>query len=856
MTSISDIEESRNQNTPLLLSTPPSIKGTDADESISVNIAKDVIHNGSLSGETHQSFNGETDDSGLQENKNTDDLGLQKNNNSDDDTLCQQKAGKMFNATNEVQSNNILVNKPDIFHEPSEVFATKTRSYQLNELTEESMPHSINHNHEREKNEVKNSRSITFDTSGIESDEENTNSIDSICHPSKLTNENSASTHQPDSLETHIMSINSTQQVLEDTKVDTKNEHPLYGRKGSDCSADNLILSEVNADRELSKFQNENSIFSEIESKERRVEGRMSKESSAGSLGGPDFSIGSNKELLSDVSNQVFDGIQSVIEAPKSSSGNITPVSSLGEGLRSESDVRLSQQVGMVIHQPHSEPNLPPLTALRHGSFGYTQTQIQPPAHSQIQMPMVQQGSTHNIPPTMQHIPAQMVPNAPLSDPQSLPLRGTVGGRRRIIFRLEEDAKCHSKKGFFFRRRKTSFDSLRPIEESGIDRGVLAVSWFEGTSTSELQEHVIKSLARKLHLDVSTQLADFRIIDRSEDPPQEIVLSPFIPDGSTFVLRFSTQTADKLSYSSDLNEQNASEKSSPRVPSAAPSPYQSNVDLKRLNEEFLRSPKEIKEDRTKTDNFSNELEGKKGEGYSVKNKIKKKKVDEADTASGTSAFDSEGIMGYNPEDQIEARLRQLADLIISDRKSRSDERRRSEKRQVVFVIANYLAFFLTLIALSAELSARAPKWLKWGVDHLENVQKCSDQDALFECVSKGDFAGLVASFILWLSRSTATKRFFLFGFETPQKLWTVVYESMVTAVCWGISYIVIRRGMNPDTRNGVVRKYWKDAVYGSLAGFNASFMKQVLKNLIPQEALEDALQDRQLKILGWLPSFH
>jgi len=345
----------------------------------------------------------------------------------------------------------------------------------------------------------------------------------------------------------------------------------------------------------------------------------------------------------------------------------------------------------------------------------------------------------------------------------------------------------------------------------------------------------------------------------------EIVLSPFIPDGSTFVLRFGTENTNKPNSDFSLPDHNFSEVCTPRSPSAAPSPYPSNTDLKSLNAQLLSGklnalkPKTIKRKKgTRNNQLLNESEKeKKEEGYSAENKIRKKKVDEADTASGASDIHEEDVMDYNPEDQIDARLRQLADLLIDDRKSRRSERRFKEKTQVVFVIANYLGFFLALIALSAELSARAPEWLKWIEDHLENVQKCStDQDALFECVSKGDFAGLVASFILWLSRSTATKRFFLFGFETPKKLWTVVYESMVTAVCWGTSYLVIRRGMNPDTRSGFVRKYWKDAVYGSLAGFNAAFMKQVLKNLIPQEALEDALQERQLKILSWLPSFH
>jgi hypothetical protein len=100
----------------------------------------------------------------------------------------------------------------------------------------------------------------------------------------------------------------------------------------------------------------------------------------------------------------------------------------------------------------------------------------------------------------------------------------------------------------------------------------------------------------------------------------------------------------------------------------------------------------------------------------------------------------------------------------------------------------------------------------------------------------GDFAGLIASVVLWLSRSASTKRIFLFGFKSPKQLWTVVYEALVAGVCWGFSYLFIRRAKNPETRKNYFQKYWKDAVYGSLAGFNAAFMKHVLKNLIPQES--------------------
>ena len=232
-----------------------------------------------------------------------------------------------------------------------------------------------------------------------------------------------------------------------------------------------------------------------------------------------------------------------------------------------------------------------------------------------------------------------------------------------------------------------------------------------------------------------------------------------------------------------------------------------------------------------------------------------------DNNGDTLQDEDDDDMMLHSEDPIEARLRQITEILLSDRKkadghSNGRGRGREEKRQVVFVVANYFVLFLALIALSAEIQARAPNWLKMMEDQLQSVQNCSEnQEALFECVSRGDFAGLIASLILWLTRSVATRRIFLFGFDTPKKLWTVVYESLVTSICWGVSYLFIRRGMNPDTRSRFVQKYWKDAVYGSLAGFNATFLKQILKNLIPQEVVEDALRERHLKVLGWLPSF-
>lgn len=253
-----------------------------------------------------------------------------------------------------------------------------------------------------------------------------------------------------------------------------------------------------------------------------------------------------------------------------------------------------------------------------------------------------------------------------------------------------------------------------------------------------------------------------------------------------------------------------------------------------------------------TDN-TEETKATKNDELSKEAKSEANNNQESDTSDGDN--DSEANT-FQPESSVDAKLRQITELLLMDKQKTQHHYPRVEKRQVIFVLANYFVLFVAFITVMAEIQARAPNWLSWMETQLENVQNCStDQDALFKCISNGEFAGLFASVILWLSRSATTKRLFLFGFDSPQKLWTVFYESLVGAFCWGCSYMFIRRGMNPDTRPNFLQKYWKDAVYGSLAGFNATFMKQVLKNLIPQEAVEEAFNDRQLKILSWLPSF-
>ena len=433
----------------------------------------------------------------------------------------------------------------------------------------------------------------------------------------------------------------------------------------------------------------------------------------------------------------------------------------------------------------------------------------------------------------------------------------------------------------------------------------------------------------------------------------EVVLCPFLPDGSSFLLKFKTSIERPVTppnkvktLPSYLVPPYVSE--APDSPSAEPSPYPSHVnssaDLPSLsimhqNAQTFQQTKTLEQKHEQTQQMlsavaallvqqqqasgahtlnaqmrellphlppltdtpqeapATPLEEKKEDGDASSGAKTPIHSNNGTTANNTTSITTpsksnlpptmEPIAENSTTDQlIEQQLRQLNQLFskrrsgIEDPSITDDSRsnattnsmngrasnntpdehivrayHRDEKKQVIFVIANYLVLFMSLIALSAEIQSRLPQWMDWVQQNYDSVQNCAtDKDALIQCLSNGDFSGLVASFLLWATQSASAKRIFLFGFDTPKKLWTVVYEALVTAVCWGTSYLFIRRGLNPNTRQNFLHKYWKDAVYGSLAGFNAAFMKAVLKNLVPQDVALEALEGRQLRIFHWLGS--
>jgi len=319
----------------------------------------------------------------------------------------------------------------------------------------------------------------------------------------------------------------------------------------------------------------------------------------------------------------------------------------------------------------------------------------------------------------------------------------------------------------------------------------------------------------------------------------EIVLSPYIPDGSSFLLKFIIR---------DLSEKSEKHFKAPESPSAAPSPHPNPKDVGDLGREI--SNVLVSKSAKRRLSYSSEMSS----SPTLDRRKKEEPTPKAPPSpeSSSSRESSRSIEQYMDNDMLAERIEALFHEKIGD----VEYVPRVGKRQVVFTIANYFVLFLSVIAISAEVHNRAPAWIDWMDENVNSVQDCAaDRDALFECISRGDMSGLVASVVLWATQSVATKPIFLFGFESPKKLWVVVYEAFVTAVCWGTSYMFIRRGLNPDTRENFLQKYWKDAVYGSLAGFNAAFMKAVLKNLIPQDQVLDALGHPRLGIIDLLSPF-
>ena len=365
------------------------------------------------------------------------------------------------------------------------------------------------------------------------------------------------------------------------------------------------------------------------------------------------------------------------------------------------------------------------------------------------------------------------------------------------------------------------------VEE--VHKGTIIVSWYHGTNTVDLHEHVKSSIVRKLGKDVE----NMRLLDSHHSGPDdvaEVVLTPHIPSGSRFVVKCMPSTPPKPIRTIYKYGERA-----PDSPSAAPAPTLSTKELDFGN----LPPLNLNGDGSKCDSLDS--------------------TTASDTSEEPASTNEElNICSIAVWPQINNRwmdtFNQLTSNMSSDAAKEAlvlvQATRSQVKRHVIITSAIYFLLVLSVIAIFVELHERAPSWLN---DH-NDVQTCVvDQEARIDCGSNGESYSIVSCLARSLSRSTVTSRVFLFGFDTRQQLWTVVYESFVTGFCGGFPYMFICRGLNPDTRHNFLSKYWKDAMFGSLAGFNAYFLKAVLKNMIPREAVEDAFKEtKQLGIANVL----
>ena len=175
--------------------------------------------------------------------------------------------------------------------------------------------------------------------------------------------------------------------------------------------------------------------------------------------------------------------------------------------------------------------------------------------------------------------------------------------------------------------------------------------------------------------------------------------------------------------------------------------------------------------------------------------------------------------------------------------------KQSVDNNIILVLLNFSAAFFFVITLFTKIHTDLPNILSTCIGptshkkaqsmhscmrtHIDKKHNNTHHVAnLSQCAIEGNIGGLIASICHWFRVEYSDANLFIFGFASSQDLQILAYEAFVSAVCWGVSYLWIRRGMNPETRNNYYSKYWKDAIYGSLAGFNATFMKGVLKHAI------------------------
>lgn len=68
---------------------------------------------------------------------------------------------------------------------------------------------------------------------------------------------------------------------------------------------------------------------------------------------------------------------------------------------------------------------------------------------------------------------------------------------------------------------------------------------------------------------------------------------------------------------------------------------------------------------------------------------------------------------------------------------------------------------------------------------------------------------------------------------SPDQFWTVAIHACHTGVWYGVTYLLIRRGCNPDSRPNFVHTHGVDALWGSLALVVCAYLKLAMSKWLP-----------------------
>lgn len=149
-------------------------------------------------------------------------------------------------------------------------------------------------------------------------------------------------------------------------------------------------------------------------------------------------------------------------------------------------------------------------------------------------------------------------------------------------------------------------------------------------------------------------------------------------------------------------------------------------------------------------------------------------------------------------------------------------------RDVIRGIRNY--FVLPLLALT--MTSTLHEYFARNQSNNQNEDTCSPDTINSVCAISSPFNNgssfstdsKPSEFIGWVLES----RILLLGFPTQQDLRHQIFESILGAICWGICFLSIRKGCNPECRKNVFPNYWRGTCVTILSIYNGSMLRAIV----------------------------